>query len=138
DPPMGQADMHRLVSVMTGPAAFQLFQAGFDIAAAVDLVTDLPEEILCQKVTSRLRGRVDSSHGPGGLFFLQNELFTGVSANVSAELVLNNKLCRMCIEAGPQACERYYVPYTSPVGFKTTVSPKAKELCEQIRKRLYA
>ena len=135
--PMGQPDVQALLSLVGNTPAYQLFLAGFDISEAVELVSQLPERVVLRRAIG-LSGRLPSITGSGGLFFLPDGLVDDeADAAARGELVLNNKLCSMQLDAG-EAVERYYIPYATPIDFTTRVGPQTRALWDRVRDFYYA
>ena len=135
--PMGQPDVQALLSLVGNTPAYQLFLAGFDISEAVELVSQLPERVVLRRAIG-LSGRLPSITGSGGLFFLPDGLVDDeADAAARGELVLNNKLCSMQLDAG-EAMERYYIPYATPIDFTTRVGPQTRALWDRVRDFYYA
>lgn len=136
-PPMGQADMQELLSVVSNTPSYQLFLAGFDLAEAVALVSEWPERVVLRRAIG-LTERLPSAIGPGGLFVVPDPLLgDNPDLTVLEDLVRNNKLCRLRLDAG-DSVEKYYVPYATPIGFVTPVSRQAKQLWDRLRDYIYA
>jgi hypothetical protein len=135
--PMGQAEMQELLSAVDNTPAYQLFLAGFDLAETLALVSELPERVVLRRAIV-LEERVPSTIGPGGLFVVPVSLLEEtVEAESINELVRNNKLCRLHVEAG-ETVEKYYIPYATPVGFPASASIRAKQLWERLRDYFYS
>jgi hypothetical protein len=135
--PMGEPDMQALLSVVSNTPAYQLFLAGFDVAEAVGLVSALPERVVLRR-TMGLSGRLPSITGSGGVFFLPEGLVDDPADAAALDLlILNNKLCHLHVEAG-EAVDRHYIPYATPLGFTTKVTPEAERLWAKVRDYYYA
>lgn len=136
-PPLGNSDVQVLLSVVSNTPAYQLFLAGFDIAEAVRLVSDLPERAILRRAIA-LSERLPSPLGSGSLFFLPDAVLDEeVEHSCLDELVLNNKLCRLRIDSG-ESLEKYYIPYATPIDFTTPISEQTRQLWERVRDYFYA
>ena len=129
--------MQALLSEVSNTPAYQLFLAGFDVSEAVELVSPLPDRLVLHRAIG-LSGRLPSITGSGGVFFVPEGLVDDeADAAARGQLVMNNKLCRMKADAG-DTVERYYIPYATPIGFVSPVSPQTRALWDRVRDFYYA
>ncbi len=129
-PPMGTAQMKRLVREINSTPVYQLFLAAFDLVELLRIESDSDRMARRFGLLSDFMMR---NGRRGGLYFPPREVFESTSQDVLDTLVLNNKLCRF--EISSERSERlfsYYVPYATPVGFSTSIDTEVESVWAKI------
>lgn len=129
-PPLGNPDLLTVLNQISSTPSYQLFLAAVDLASILDIPSDDSPKVL--RRFQSLHDWVPSVTGRGGLLFLPEPLFRGEESTIS-ELESNNKVCYAKVNTKDDCAVRYYIPYATPIGFITPVSPAAIKLWESIR-----
>lgn len=128
--------LNRILQRLTSTPAYQLFRAGFDIGAAIGMF-DLGQvrEPAVADSFRYLVGMVRGGFGRRGRLFFVPDGY--VSEGVEFELLANGKLDSADLfiderDAHSHVARKLFVPYATPIGFNTRVSPDTEQVWRRI------
>jgi len=141
---MGEGGMRDVVRQVATTPAYQLFLAAVDIAVVTELYQrGNPEQFgflpfLAARNFGELTRFLPAVVSGGRLFVLPEGICSG-QGDCLEELIKNGKIGKVTLNVGDAPGEtRYYIPYSTPIGFSTGVSNDAKTLWDDARDAYYA
>jgi hypothetical protein len=115
---------------------YQVLLAGIDIAHNFKMTESLPPDDLHTDFAKR-NHTIKSIFGPGGIYFVPDEVVGDNKTQYLMELLKTNKLGQAQLTVTEREVTRYYIPYATPSTLQQTMSPQANQLWDTIRKEYY-